>query len=104
MVFRAAQWERKIDGNTYRAGELDPIDETSREYERVVDPKYLDQIRTEAEEFSTKRLRRQAGLAEGTIRKFKNGKNTIRPRSLRKLIRAIHGLQNKSTKTTFGNS
>ena len=31
------------------AGDLDPGDETSREYERVVDPKYLDQIRTESE-------------------------------------------------------
>jgi len=30
------------------AGALDPVDETFREYERVVDPKYLDQIRTEA--------------------------------------------------------
>jgi hypothetical protein len=31
---------------------LDPADETCREYERVVDAKYLDQIRTEAKQFS----------------------------------------------------
>ena len=35
------------------AGELDPADETCRGYERVVDAKYLDQIRTEAKQFST---------------------------------------------------
>ena len=35
------------------AGNLDPGDETG-EYERVVDPKYLDQIRTEAKQFFTK--------------------------------------------------
>jgi hypothetical protein len=80
------------------AGALDPADETFREYERVVDPNYLDEIREQAEQFSTKRLSRQARLAEDTIRKFKNGKNTIRPRSLRKLTRAIHDLQNKSVK------
>ena len=78
------------------AGALDPTDETFREYERVLDPNYLDEIRAQAKQFSTKRLLRQARLAEHTIRKFKNGKNTIRPRSLRKLIRAIHDLQNKS--------
>jgi hypothetical protein len=75
--------------------QLDPVDETCREYERVVDPKYLDQIRIEAKKITTKRLHRQSKLAEGTIRKFKNGKNSIRPRSLRKLIVAIHDLQNK---------
>jgi hypothetical protein len=79
------------------AGALDPADETFREYERVVDPNYLDEIRAQAQQFSTKRLHRQAKLAEDTIRKFKNGKNTIRPRSLRKLTRAIHDLQNKKT-------
>jgi hypothetical protein len=76
------------------AGALDPADETFREYERAVDPKYLDEIRAQAKQFSTKRLSRQARLAEDTIRKFKNGKNTIRPRSLRKLTKAIHDLQN----------
>jgi len=78
------------------AGVLDPADETCREYERVVDPKYLDQIRTEAKQFSTKRLSRQSRVAECAIRSFKNGKNTIKPRTLRKLTKAIHALQNKS--------
>ena len=77
------------------AGALDPADETFREYERVVDPNYLEEIRAQAKQFSTKRLARQARLAEHTIRMFKNGKNTIRPRSLRKLTRAINALQNK---------
>ena len=80
------------------AGALDPADETFREYERIVDAKYLDEIRAQAKQFSTKRLSRQARLAEDTIRKFKNGKNTIRRRSLQKLMRAIHDLQNKSMK------
>jgi hypothetical protein len=39
---------------------LYPTDETFREYERVVDPNYLDAIRAQAEQFSTKRLHRQA--------------------------------------------
>jgi hypothetical protein len=80
------------------AGALDPMDETFREYERVVDAKYLDEIRAQAKQFSTKRLSRQARLAKCAIRAFKNGKNTIRPRSLRKLTRAIHALQNKELK------
>jgi len=41
---------------------------------------------------------RQSRLTECTIRNFKNGKGTIRPRSLRKLTRAIHDLQNKNMK------
>jgi hypothetical protein len=80
------------------AGALDPADLTFREYERVVDPNYLDEIRAQAKQFSTKRLSRQARLAEDTIRKFKNGRNTIRPRSLRKLTWAIHDLQNENVK------
>ena len=36
------------------AGALDAADVTFREYERVVDPKYLDQIRAEAKQFSNK--------------------------------------------------
>jgi len=76
------------------AGVLDTMDETFREYERVEDAKYLEEIRAQAKEFSTKRLSRKAALAECAIRSFKNGKNTIRPRSLRKLTRAIHDLQN----------
>jgi hypothetical protein len=80
------------------AGALDPADLTSREYERVVDAEYLEEIRTQAEDFSTKRLARQSTLTECTIRNFKSGKGTIRPRSLRKLTKAIHALQNKKTK------
>jgi hypothetical protein len=76
------------------AGALDPADLTFREYERVVDRKYLEEVRSEAKQFSTKLLSRQSRLTECTIRNFKNGKGTIRPRSLRKLIRAIHDLQN----------
>ncbi len=53
---------------------LDPIDQTFREYERVVDPKYLEKIRAEAKQFSTKLLSRQSRLAECAIRNFKNGK------------------------------
>lgn len=77
------------------AGGLDPIDETFREYERVVDAKYLDEIRAQAKQFSTKLLSRKSVVAECAIRSFKNGKNTIRPRNLRKLIKAIHDMQNK---------
>jgi hypothetical protein len=80
------------------AGALDPTDETFREYERVVDPKYLEQIRTEAKQFSTKLLSRWSWIAECAIRSFKRGKNTIRPRTLRKLTKAIHDLQNKNTR------
>jgi hypothetical protein len=81
------------------AGALDPVDETFREYERVVDAKYLEEIRSDAIQFSTKRLSHEARLAEDTIRRFKNGKNSIRPRSLRKLAMAIHDLRNKNIKT-----
>jgi hypothetical protein len=79
------------------AGDLDPADETSREYERVVDPKYLDQIRTEAKQFSTKLLSCQSGVARSAIMNFKKGRNTIKSRTLRKLTKAIHDLQNKKT-------
>jgi len=80
------------------AGALDPTHETFREYERVVDAKYLEEIRAEAKQFSTKLLSRQSRVAECAIRHFKNGKNTIKPRTLRKLIKAIHELQNKHMK------
>jgi hypothetical protein len=49
------------------AGALDSTDETLGEHERVVDPRYLDQIRMKAKEFSAKRLSRQSGLAECAI-------------------------------------
>jgi hypothetical protein len=80
------------------AGALDPADETCREYERVVDAEYLDQIRTEAKQFSNKLLSRRSGVAKCAIINFKKGKNTIKPRTLRKLKRAIHDLQNKTMK------
>jgi len=72
------------------------VDETFREYERVVDPKYLEQIRAETKQFSTKLLSRRSRLAECAIRSFKRGKNTITPLSLRKLVMAIHDLQNRN--------
>jgi hypothetical protein len=92
----STRWAGGVDLSMMpEAGALDPADETCREYERVVDPRYLDQIRIEAKQFSTKLLSRQSRIAECAIRKFKNGRNTIKPRTLRKLIRAIHDLQNK---------
>jgi hypothetical protein len=80
------------------AGALDPADQTSREYERVVDPKYPDEIRTAATQFSTKLLSRQSRVAECAIRHLRNGKNTIKTLTLRKLVRAVHDLQNKKIK------
>ena len=80
------------------AGSLDAADVTCREYERVVDAKYLDQIRIEAKQFSNKRLSRQSGVARSAIMTFKKGRNTIKPRTLRKLTKAIHDLQNKKSK------
>src|SRR5262249_19159366 len=79
-------------------GALDPTHETSREYERVVDTKYLEEIRVAARQFSTKLLSRTSRVAECAIRHFKNGENTIKPRTLRKLTMAIHELQNKNMK------
>jgi hypothetical protein len=78
------------------AGVLDPTNETFREYERLVDPKYWDEIRAAAKQFPTKLLSRKASVAECAIRNFKKGKNSIKPRTLRKLTRAIHDLQNAS--------
>jgi hypothetical protein len=41
-----ARWAGGVDLSMMpEAGALDPVDETCREYERVIDPKYLDQIR-----------------------------------------------------------
>jgi hypothetical protein len=92
----STRWAGGVDLSMMsEAGALDPADETFREYERVVDPKYLEEIRAEAKQFSTKLLSRRSRLAKCAIRNFKNGKNTIKPRSLRKLTRAIHDLQNK---------
>jgi hypothetical protein len=77
------------------AGALDPVDETFREYKRIVDPRYLDEIRAAAKQFSTKLLSRRSRVAECAIRHFKNGKNVIKPHTLRKLTMAIRDLQNK---------
>src|SRR5258705_3718692 len=46
------------------AGALDPADETFREYERVVDAKYLDEIPADSQQFSTNVLSRLARVAE----------------------------------------
>jgi hypothetical protein len=91
----STRWASGVDLSMLaEAGDLDPADETSREYERLVDPKYLDQIRTEAKQFSNKLLSRQSGVARSAIMNFKKGRNTIKPRTLRKLTKAIHELQN----------
>jgi transcriptional regulator with XRE-family HTH domain len=93
----STRWAGGVDLSMMpEAGALDPADETCREYERVVDAKYLDQIRAEAKQFSNKRLSRQSGVARSAIMNFKKGKNTIKARTLRKLTKAIHDLQNKN--------
>jgi len=56
------------------AGAVDSVDESFREYERVVDPKYLDEVRAQAKEFSTKLLFREARLTECAIRSLKRAK------------------------------
>ena len=95
----STRWAGGVDLSMMsEAGALDPADETFREYERVADPKYLDEIRSQAKQFSTKLLSRQSGVAKCAIRNFKKGKNTIKPLTLRKLIRSIHDLQNKNFK------
>jgi hypothetical protein len=68
----------------------------SREYERVVDPKYLDQIRTEAKQVSNKLLSRRSRVARSATMNFKKGTNTIKPRTLRKLTKAVHDLQDNN--------
>jgi hypothetical protein len=89
----STRWAGGIDLSMMSdAGALDAADEIFREYERVVDPKYLDEIRAQAKQFSTKLLSRQSGIAKCAIRNFKKG-------TLRKLIRAIHDLQNKGLKS-----
>jgi len=55
-----------------------------------------DGIRAQAKGFSSKLLARRSRMGECTIRNVKNGKGDIRPWSLRKLIMAIHDLQNKT--------
>jgi hypothetical protein len=95
----STRWASGLDPSMMAdAGALDPVHETCREYERVVDEKYLDQIRTEARQFSNKLLSRKSGVARCAIINFKKGKNTIKPRTLRKLTKAIRDLQNKGNK------
>ena len=95
----STRWAGGVDLSMMpEAGLLDPADQTSREYERVVDPKYLDQIREQAKEFSNKRLSRQSGIARSAIMNFKKARNTIKRLTLRKLIKGIHDLQNTKTK------
>jgi hypothetical protein len=53
------------------AGALHPAGEICREYERIVDTKYLAEIRAQAEEFSTKHFARRSRLTDCTIRNFK---------------------------------
>jgi hypothetical protein len=79
------------------AGAVDAADETCREYERIIDGKYLDQIRAQAKQFSTTSLSRQSAIAKCAIINSKRGKNTIKPLTLRKLTKAIHDLQNIRT-------
>jgi hypothetical protein len=96
----STRWTGGVDLSMMsEAGTLDPMDETFREYERIVDPKYLDEIRAAAKQFSTKLLSRKSSVAECAIRNFKKGKNTIKPRTLRKLTRAINDLQTASLRT-----
>jgi hypothetical protein len=78
------------------AGALDPADQTHREYERVVDKTYLDQIRTDSKHFSNRLLSRQSGVARCAIISFKKGRNTIKPRTLRKLTKAMRTLHNRT--------
>ena len=81
------------------AGVLDPADDRCREYERVVDAKYLEQLRIlQAKHFSTKLLSRKSRVAKRSIRNFKSRKDNVKPRTLRKLIKAIRHLQNKGMK------
>lgn len=95
----STRWAGGVDLSMMpEAGVLDSADETCRVYERVVDPEYLDQIRTQAKAFSNKRLSRQSGVARSAIMNFKNGRNSIKPRTLQKLTKAIHNLQNKKVR------
>ena len=65
----STRWAGGVDlSMMLEAGLLDPADETSREYERVIDPEYLDQIRAQAKEFSTKRLSHKAYLDCNSVR------------------------------------
>lgn len=65
----STRWAGGVDLSLMpEAGVLDPADETCREYERVVDPKYLAEIRAQTKQFSTKLVSRQSLVAECAIR------------------------------------
>jgi len=71
----STRWAGGVDLSMMpEAGALDPTDETFREYERVVDAKYLNEIRAQAKQFSTKLLSHKSGVAECAIRSFKGAK------------------------------
>jgi len=61
----------------------------------ALERRYLDEIRAHARQFSTKLLSRKSRVAECAIRNFKNGKNTIKPRTLRKLTISLRALLNE---------
>jgi hypothetical protein len=84
------------------AGALDPADETSRDYERVIDPKYLDQIRTQAKEFSNKSLT-SIGSCEVRNHELQEGKEHDQAPHFAKADKAIHDLQNKESQVNESN-
>jgi len=56
----STRWASGVDLSMLaEAGALYPPDEICREYETVIDTEYLDQIRTEAKQFSNKLLSRR---------------------------------------------
>jgi len=61
------------------AGEFHSLAEKHQLVGRVVDPKYLDETRAGAKQFSTKLLSRKSCVALCAIRNFKNGKITSSP-------------------------
>jgi len=77
------------------AGALDPADETCREYERVVDEKISRSNPSRSKAIFYSASVSPARSCQVRDNKLQRGKNTIKPRTLRKLIKAIHYLHNK---------
>ena len=77
---------------------LDAADETCREYERVVDAKYLDQIPDRSGAIFYQAALSPVWSYPVRNNKLQEGKNTIKPRTLRKGTKAIHRLENKNMK------
>jgi len=96
--FKNGKHNLKLSGLRKLDAAIRRLESHPGEYERVIDAKYLEEVRAQAKAFHTKPLSRQANLSEDTIRRFKNGVNNIRGRTLQKLTMAIHELQNKSMK------